>query len=377
MALAEIPGWPITYPSLLGDSNTGTFASQTMDADVEKVQITFVAPADGTINRCGFLLGAVTQNPTNGLRTSFQGQDAAGDPDDTETHFRVVPTGDISANAWVTTGLITDDGTDTGAKLTVTQGQFVSFVIEFESFVASDSLAIRTRLLGPWGDTFQRIPYSALFTTAWGTRLTANIPFAVQYDDNTWRSMFGASPIASALNTNYNASSTPDECGMKFICPAAIRAVGFILHSAWGGATETLELHLYDSSGAELASATPSPVEVASTAAGIHVVRFDNIADSVTLEAGETYRITQEATGAGNVARTGIVLPGGDYSMASAGPWGEDAVFTSRSDGSSTWTDATDGTVMAIGLLIDAMDDGASSGSSGGSTTIIRRFYED
>lgn len=357
MAFIKIPGWPIGYPPM----GTGSFASfnglNPVDASGEKSGWIIQCPKDGVLNRVGFRLSTVAQAPVNGLTVSFQDVGASGVPDGTQDQTRLVPQGDIVSNTFVTTGLITSDGTDTGAKRTVTQGELLAIVVEFASFATGDNIIVSFSCTGPFENRTQLggFPYAVTFTTSWAKDITTGMMnIALQYDDGTWEPITACIPAETAFSTAFNSSSSPDERGMKFIVPVAMRAVGVWCGCNIAGTTSTYKFHLYDSNDVELASATLDPDVNRTTGASTAVqLYFNGVADSVELVQGATYRVTLEATGAGNLTIHGWIPDSSAF--ASATPWGEDAVMTTRTNGGA-WTDETNGTYLGIGLLIDAID---------------------
>ena len=62
-------------------------------------------------------------------------------PDGTADQFRDVDNTVITgADSWITSPLITDDGTDGGVKRTVAVGDRIHFVFRYQTFTAGDSL---------------------------------------------------------------------------------------------------------------------------------------------------------------------------------------------------------------------------------------------
>jgi hypothetical protein len=302
---------------------------------------------------------------------SFQGVDANGNPDGTPDQTRLVETGSIAANSWVTTGLITSDGTDTGVKRTVTQGELLAIVVEFASFVLNDSLQIRANALAAWSTVSLSIYRLHNTASTWGTRAGQVLNIALQYDDNVWEPMPYCIPAETAFSTTYTSATNPNVRGVKFVCPIAMRTIGVAAQGLFNtAATSTGIFHLYDSDDVELASVTVDPDTLVAVGNGFRTFYWDAVADSVELVAGETYRVVLEATGAGALAVNGYVPD--STALSSACPWGADASMTTRKD-TGSWTDATDGTFLAMALLVDGID--VSSGSS--TAVIIRRFYED
>lgn len=373
MAFADISGIPLLYPGALlaGNNSWGTFNALTMDAEGEMVAFRFPAPKSGTINRVGFRFGTVTQAPTEGLTVSFQAGDGTGLPDGTPTHSRLVEAGSIVANTWVSTGLITDDGTDTGSKKTVTRGESLYAVIEFAAFALSDALQIAHQHNAFYSHLRTSV-YALLFTSSWAKQAgPVGLVFAVEYEDDGWVPIAGCVPTESNSSIAMSSASNPNERGMKFTLPGGLRVNGFIVHKTAAGTTGTFQLFLYDGSDNVLASTNDQDPDEFSAAgnAGFGWYPFENVAQ-VELNANTTYRVAIKATGAGNIALNGVQPDA--FEHRSAMPWGTDAVQTVR--GGGAWTDdSTTGIQYFIGLTID----GISSNSGGSGTTIIRRFYED
>lgn len=356
MAYIKIPGWEILYPSLYGDGSAVAITSFTLNASGEKMAFIFQYPKTGTINRGGFRCTTVTQNPSNGLIFSLQGVDASGNPNAVAGQFRIVPTGDIASNTWASTGLVTSDGTDTGAKRSVVRGEIGVAVVEFAGFNVGDAVSIANRIAGPWaqGQTRRAVPYSEDFTTgAWANRSGGTIDFAIQYDDNKWTPITGALPVETTISQLFSSASTPNEVGMKFVQPVAMRAIGFSAYMLVTGTTSSYKFHLYDSLGVELASTTIDPDVLDTPANALAWTNYFTSGTQVELPQGSTYRVTVEATGAGTINLYGFISDG--LSFASATPWGENAVATTRT-APGVFSDAVDGSCYAIGLMIDAID---------------------
>jgi len=355
VAFIKIPGWPIEYPSGMKVGNsTASVNSVLIDAAAEKVAWIIQCPKDGTLNRVAFGFGTVGQAPVNGLTVSFQDVNASGDADGTQDQTRAVAQGSVVSNTLLTTGLITSTGADGGVKRVVTQGELLAFVVEFASFAAGDSVNI----LGTSGAVLsvnsQQFPYNELFTASW-TRAAGLPDIALQYSDNIWEPIHGASPASAVVNTAFSSATNPDENGMQFVCPVALRAVGFAGVFRANGTTSSYQLTLYDSSNTVLATTVLDPDVIRSAATGGSASwYFNGVADSVELVAGATYKVTLTATGAGNVNIYGFVP--GNATFASATPWGEDAQAISRQDGSGAFTVDSTGIFYALGLLIDAID---------------------
>lgn len=353
--------WP--SHAISGNSAAQGITSRTIDALDEKIGYVVRMPKAGTIARVGFRTGAVTQEPADGLLVTIQGVDASGNPDGNVVAQRLVTGADIAVNTWITTGLLTDDGTDTGVPVSFDKGEVFAVVVDFASFDAGDAMqiAVLTGVWQPHNGSSASPPYSLLFTTAWGTRTQATTILGVQItEDDEWLAIVGAVPAGTVAGTAYSASSTPDECGMKFNVPVPMRTIGATGCFNIQNTNSTYKVHLYKEVGGittELARLTVDPdvVEDANAPACTYAYWSDSEgAGSVELDPAVTYRLTWEATGTGSINR--MVVTPGLQEMRTAMPWGTSAVFTSRSNGGVWSDDSTTGIQMGIGLLIDAID---------------------
>ncbi|MGH9971508.1 MAG: hypothetical protein ACREBG_27440 [Pyrinomonadaceae bacterium] len=353
MAFIDIPGWPIAFPGgvEVGSSFAG-FSPLLIDATAEKVAFVFQCPKTGTLDVVGFLLGSVTQAPANGLTVSFQDVDpATGRPDGVKDQFRLVSSG-IASSAWITTGLLTSDGTDSGTKRTVTKGEILAVVIEFASFLAGDSMSINAGDSSVFDIGAGQFPFSALFTASWATSgRTLNL--ALQYSTGIWERIIGATPASGVANPAFTSATNPNEVGMEFICPVAVRAVGFTGMFRPNGTTSTYRLTLYDSANTALATTIIDP-DIIRIAGGVGLARFqfNGGVTEVEMETGGVYKVALLATGAGNVNVYGFTV--NDAAHKSATPWGASASAIQR-QGSGAFTKVST-TYYALGLLIDAID---------------------
>lgn len=350
--------WIPTMPEWQTGGTIGSITSVLLNAASDKCAFVFRVPKTGTLDKAEWYLNAVSNNPDNGLRVSFQDVDVAtGLPDGTQDQYRDI-TGALSAATWQVPGLMTSDGTDTGTKRSVTIGDRLAIVIEFVSFVASDSVGIGVlslpsnfmQTLSAWvGDA----------STGTYTKATATGPiFALKYDDGTYAipgGPMGVLPISGLTSTSYNTGSTPDEYAARLSLPIKARAIG-----AWArvDANEAFDLVLYDGTTAQRTISFNSVADVKSTIPGMH---FGYFSSSFDLTAAAAYRIAIKPTTATSIQVYRFSM----NSTAIMATWGGGADWyeSSRVD-AGAWSDTTTNKVWA-GLIIDGFD---VSGGGGGGT---------
>lgn len=355
--------WPMPYAAA-GVAVNFT-ATGTMNASGDRVGFIVQCPKAGTLDKFEVRTGTVGNNPDNGIRYSFQDLDASGNPDTVVDQFRDI-TSAISTGTWQTPGLITSDGTDTGTKRTVTQGQWIACVMDFVSFVASDSLSyatLRSDTISIGGISYVADGSAGSYTKG----STSYFPIlALKYDDGTYAN-FGPDQVwpVQTINTYTYSSGTvaADERGMKFSLPVPVRVKGAWFHIDMDNDWEVV---LYDSGSSVLESLSIDKDYRQGTGALVnpYYVYFDT---AVSLSASTDYRIIAKP-GASTISLYGLQAPGSAY--MSAMPQSTYGVATRRVD-AGAWTDATDEQILC-GLILDGFDNGAGGGGgSGGSFTFV------
>lgn len=347
--MTAISGGFIEHPPALawGAAAPAFGNNRTIDATAEKAGMVFQVPKTGTIDAVGFLLGTVTQAPTNGLKVSLQDPSTTGLPDGTPDQYRVVPVGSISTGAWITTGLITSDGTDGGAKRSVTRGDVLCVVIEFSSFVAGDNLNIQERT-GGLNDG--AMPYVVADTGAWAKSTNTGDPVvALKYDDGLYYPAPRCYPMSALTTLAVNTGTTPDEIGLKFRVPVGIKVGGLWIRRSQTAARD-VTYKLYDSDGSTVLK---SFVDDGDFGSGNN--RYLLFSSEVTLVANTYYRLTALPSSASSlnfyyfdVAAAGIM---------DAIPGGQDMHWTQRTD-AGAWTDTTTRRPW-MGLLITDITSGS------------------
>lgn len=350
MSYTTLPS-PIIIPELLRPNGFRSFDAMTsLD---HRRGWTIRIPKTGTLRKAAFRMGGVSS--AQDLRVSFQDVDATGNPDGTEDQYRVVPLASVTANTWLTTGIVSSDGTDGGTTRSVTRGDVMAVVMRFDSIAGNVTPTMPRSFLET------NFPYVNTSNNA-GASWTKNISgifvdhyagVALEYVDGTYALIDGALPLIDEDNFSYAAASTPDEHGLIFTPPVGIRVAGLMV---FGDFDDEAVLKLYDTDGSTvLESLTIDPDFDPNTTGGWFQHRF---ATSVELAAGGTYRAT--------VLPTSTTIRIQRVSVASAAvmaalPLGADWHQTARTD-AGAWSQTT--TIRPlIGLIVDGIEAGAAPGA--------------
>lgn len=361
MAITSLP-W-LYYPTYIDPQPAATIggtSSVLLNASGDKCGFVIVVPKTGTLDKAEFLWFAVGNNPDNGMRVSFQDVDATtGNPDGVQDQYRDV-TGSPIAAGWCVPGLMTSDGTDVGSKRSVTAGQKLAIVIEYVSFVASDSISVGicTSVSNFTGSLSN---YVADASSGTYSKTTGSQPLVVlKYDDGTYATPIvgGAGPVSAFTSTSYNSGSTPDEYAVAYQLPFQHRVCGL-----WARAdiNDDTDLVLYSGTTA-LATVSLDKDQLLSQVPGIVMGIFST---SQTQSANTTYRIGIKPTTTTNIqiyrmsfnstAIMDAVTPGSGW-------------YESTRTDAGAWSDTTTNRPVA-GLIIDGIDFGGSSG--GGSFAFV------
>ena len=347
MAFVQIPGG-LWIPRSPGDLGALASASGVvLNADGEKAGLVFAYPETGEVETVEFGLTAVT-NTDDGLRVSLQDL-SGGLPDGTQDQYRVI---DPVAIGWNAPGRITDDGTDNGTRRSVTRGEHGCFVVEFESFVASDSVRVRT--FGLNDSSRKTPPYGCADTGGGWTKSGLLTHAAIKYSDGLYYPIGNfVYPYNQTFNSwSYASDNDPDEFALRFKLPAPMRLGGFWMACDvdW-----PVDVVLYDAGDSVVETLTLQNTEwrAAATAPG-----FWYFSTPLDLDANAVYRLAVKPTTA-----NGIIL-GGFKVESNARLGGVDGGIewyaSYRTDGGA-WTDQ-DSWRPHIGLIFDGVSDGAGAG---------------
>lgn len=361
MAIITVPEFMVPpFPSLLSVGSIPAFGAFTLSASAHKTAAVVVAPYTGTLDWFEYPVGTVSNNPDNGLRSSFQSLTGASPatPDGTQSQYRDI-TGTFSSNSWaVPPGPMTDDGTDTGVKRSVTRGAAFACVIEYVNFVTGDSIQLRN-LVAPTGMALQSIYYLS-FTAAW-TAVNNRYPIiGLKYSDGAYYQIPYMLP-AVAFNTHaFNSSSTPDERAHRFQVPVPRRISGVYLYV---DADNAFDLVLYDAGGSTLTTATVPVAVRYSTSPQWWYIPFPT---PVEVAANTTYRASVKPTTTSNI----VVYSMDVNSNALLGMvgTGTETYVSTRTD-AGPWTD-----VMTQQLFMHLMFDGEENGVAPAAATPVSAF---
>lgn len=329
-------------------------ASTAMTASGHRHAFVLTMPKAGTIDTIAFLTGAVSSADT--LKVSLQDMDAStGNPDAGADEYRTIASGSVTANTWLETGLVTSDGTDSGTKRTVTRGQRVCVVIEFNSYVSGN---VNIRNINQAGGQKSApncgIAYIATYNGSAWTKVQTQWPtVAIKYSDGTYAYMPEVYPFSNASNPSFSNVSTAKEIALKLNIPFKCKVTG-----AWVSAINTtgdFDIVVYASDGTTVvcSGSYDKDTNMANQPGRVWFTSETELAPG-------TYYVTFKPT-----TSTGIgvyyveVASAAIFDQVAAG---QNAIWSQRNtQGSGAFTDTTTRR-LHIGLLISALDDGAGSG---------------
>lgn len=356
MALTSAFGAVVVPPPSVhaGAAGTPTLTSKVINAGTDMIAMLVQAPKTGTLDKFECLISAIGNSPDNGIRFSFQNADATtGFPDGVQDQYRDIAAGSLSAT-WTAPGLMTSDGTDVGAKRSVTKGDWIWCVVEFVSFVASDSVTIGALNSAAGDNPLIRTLGNA--STGTYANDSDNGIVALKYDDGT----YGGAQWPSVPTTGfaaygaYDTADSPDERALRFQVPVPCRLTGAWARLDMDG---PMDLVLYDAASSVLTSISLDP-DYRVSANGFNSGRI-MFPSSIDLAANTTYRLALKPTdGAATVILYYFTVSANE--LLQAVPGGVEWYSSSRTD-AGAWTDVTTERPL-IGLYFDAFDNGVVAG---------------
>jgi hypothetical protein len=357
----------IYYPSF--PVGWGNAVNRTLDSANERWAFIFRAPKTGTLDRFEAAITVSTFNAASRIRFSFQDIDSNGVPDGIADQYRIFAMSAGTAQWIVPPGPMTSDGTDLGTKRSVTRGDWVACVIDYNVFTSGDSIIVLCDTVGT--DSIAKDGYYvADDLTGGGTwsRLTSGKPrLALRYVNDDYPVVVPGIvlPHKASGVVHVESGTTPDEFGNRFVLPFACKVSGVWAYWDQEGSTGTGTFKIYDSSNNVIASYDVESAKTASQGSGtIDYPTMFLFNSDVELAANTLYRIVLEGTHA-SIGYDLLYYDVDRNEILSQGLSGDRTCYaTQRTDGGS-WTDMNTRQAF-MGVVISAIDIGAS-GLLGGS----------
>lgn len=357
MTLQTIPGGLWIPDAPRSEAGVG-FSSLLIDAAAEKVAVIFAPPKVGTLEQFEFRTAAVAQIPANGVKCSWQGVSLAnGDPDGVVGQFRVATIG--GANLWIAPGAITHDGTAGGFKRSITQadldaGLLLAAVIEFQNFIAGDSVAISTYVIHNSSGLSLRA-YPDHFTAAWAKQTpSGHAPnIAIKYDDGSYVYVAGTIAYATIATPAFNSGSTPNERALYFSVPFPCKIVGAWFRVAVVTNADFV-VTLYDSNGTSVLATVA--VDASALGGAGQTGLYVPFPSSPAILANTAYRVAIKPTTANNVTLLEFTVNAAAIMDAFEG--GQNFQASERT-GAGAWSQTATRRPI-VGLLVNAFDDGSN-----------------
>jgi hypothetical protein len=226
------------YPPLINFLN-GSYASNLdnffldWNLNQKKIAVIFNCPISGILDGVECLLDG-TFNISTSVKFSFQDLDSNGLPDGTPDEYRAGIILESVGSTWVPSGIMSSDGTDNGTKRTVTRGQRLACVIEFDSGFADDYVGLGSLVVAE--SEFRHATLAIHNGTSWVfdnlfSLGKAIIQMGLKYypvgqethnDTNdgtsyTWFNMPEMIPARNIAYVSFNNASSPSQRGIQVV----------------------------------------------------------------------------------------------------------------------------------------------------------------
>jgi hypothetical protein len=347
----------LIWPTMVPQGGTWAFTNTRINATGQLVAFVFQVDYSGTLDWFEWRTGTVTNNPDNGVKTSFMTVDpATGNPDGVVDEFRDNPAA-LSANTWqVPAGVMTSDGTNGGVKRTVTAGEWLACVMGNVTFTAGDDWYVATLNIGT-GFALGSAYLTTYNGASWAKQTGNGIVVALRYSDGTYRIIRGdnAWPAVSVSSVNFNSGSTPDERALRFQVPRRARVKGVAYRGTLAGDADFV---LYDGASNVLATVSADKDIRNGTTSIWNTVFFSS---SVWVQANTTYRLAMKPTSGTNVSLQ--EFSAGANARLGGLVTGVEGYLSTRTDGGA-WTD-TNADVPLLSLIFDDIGGGSAATFTG------------
>ncbi len=359
MTLIATPGLylPPKMPVFFGTS-PALATGANMTGSTSAIEYVFQVPKSGTLAKFHFLVSTFTTG--DDVKVSFRNVSlSTGNEDGAIDQYRVLT---VSSAGWKTTGLVTSNGTDGGTKRSVTKGDYLAVVVEFNSFVAGNFvIGIAQYDSGGNGGSAMSSAYTKRFALGgWNDpNLRALSCMALEYDDGSLGEMESIQclPALTFTSNSLNSGSTPDEVALRFKAPLDCAVDGCWVYGNNGGFD--LDMVLYDTDGTTVLASGSFDGTIRDVT-GI-VMKFLRFSSAATLVKDGVYRLAMKPTTTSAVTVWSYEVSSNAIFGACA--LGIDGYWSERTDAGS-WTDTTTKRPF-MGLHVSQVDDGAGSGASG------------
>lgn len=355
MAITPIPGENLTIfcpPSLANPLIGSAYFFGGGGVSTGKLAYLITVPRTGTLDK--FETMTMTQTGgTNTMKFSFQDPDAStGFPDGTLDQYR----GSILFvnNTWTAPGLMTSDGTDGGSKRSVTKGDKLYCVIQWDSFPGGTGFNMASTAM-PTG--YQYIRGTNICATydgsSWGQSANGGI-LALKYNDGTYEFVhpFVWPIVTHILKTFNTGTSANDEYGLRFQLPFGCELIG-----GWAriNSTANYDVILYTGTTATATLTIDKDYVVGGADPQAVWVRFPT---AYALTANTTYRLIIKPSSATDINLGVFTISSAAHQACFEG--GLEWYGTHRVD-AGAWTDETSIRPL-MGIILSGIDTGSAGG---------------
>jgi hypothetical protein len=349
VGLITIPELLYPSPTLIDPSTGYSVANLVLNSSGDRVAQIIRVPKTGTLDKFEFL--TATHTGTWSIRASFQDVDlTTGFPDGTVDQYRSL--GAPSAG-WQVPGLMTSDGTDGGAKRSVTKGGILACVVDFDSYTSGSFNVQPKNVVHRVATALHKV--ATYDGATWATQTTYMPNVALKYSDGTYYMIDPRGGPFSSIVTlgTFSSSSNPDERGMRFVWPyARAQVIGAYVHLDADG---DFDMVLYDEGSNVVASESVDKDLRGDT---LNLIRNIYFTTPGFIKKNGVYRIVVKPTTTTTVGYTECTLASADHQKAWPPGGRDDLYWTQRNDGGS-WSDTTTKR-MEIGIIVDQLDLGGS-----------------
>ena len=264
-----------------------TWATHDLNDADNAIALVFHVPKNGTLNRVGIYIAAITGNPP-AYNVAFVTVSSAGAPTTTLYGGSAIESYDFTATGWVWITLAT--------PATATKGDLVAVHIWPGATIPDGTNYISTRLTQIPYEGSGSIPRQTRYTTSWLNTYGWVSTMVARYSDGEIAAGIG---LITGLYSEYiHVDTSPDEIGCAFTVPYNVTCDGARLAHENSGSATVWEVRLYDSDG----STVLRQVSVTDMDQVINYspsLNYDAMWAPVNLVSGQTYRLTIRPTGTG------------------------------------------------------------------------------